>query len=255
MVGEMENSDDAEKLAGGWSALGVPSTARCCCRTSTRSSRRFETAKWHPRRVCERRCPDCRPHAPLGKGQSVLYVGPPEARSSLRRLARVAVAAQSPDTVKIYAGLDEAGNKRSQKKKFWRETGIVAPRKRASAFASECEAVLCAHAAMAHGAEAMAQGKGAGGLGWLRALGPVDEKYINLGGAVLGGERDWGTTECRALLGRAAARGQHAGRRVADGRRADGGRAPPKKRFCPEPHADQFRAAGARKSIMDRLEA
>ena len=97
---------------------------------------------------------------PLGKGQSVLYVGPPEAGWS-EKTGAVAVAAQSADTVKIYAGLDEAGNKRSQKKKFWRETGIVAPRKRASAFASECEAVLCAHAAMAHGAEAMAQGKDA----------------------------------------------------------------------------------------------
>ena len=86
----------------------------------------------------------------------------------------------------------------------------------------------------------------------------MDAVDINPGGAVWGGERGIGGRlgVPRVLLGRAAARGQHAGRRVADGRRIDGGRAPEEEVLSTESYTlDQFRAAGARKSIMDRLEA
>ena len=265
MVGEMENSVDVTKLAGrvvdafGCAVDGQGAVAGTSYKIFQEG---LEQAQMAPiDEFVSVGVPAIDLMTPLGKGQSVLYVGPPEARSSLRRLARVAVAAQSPDTVKIYAGLDEAGNQRSQKKKFWGETGIVAPRKRASAFASECEAVLCAHAAMAHGAEAMAQGKDAlvvlDGFEplvdlWTRSTSILAERF----GAENVGLGD--DSECRAFFSAVLQRAgnmQGGGSLTVVALTSD---EPPKEEevLSTESYTlDQFRAAGARKSIMDRLEA
>ena len=265
LVGEMEADINVEALAGrvvdvnGVALDGQGALATAQTRKIFQDG--LETAQMAPiKEFVSTGVPAIDLMTPLGKGQSVLYVGPPEARGSLRRLARVAVAAQSKDTVTIYAGLDEAGNKRSQKKQFWRATGVIAPRARASAFASECEAVLVAHAAMAHGAEAMARGKDAlvvlDGFEplvdlWQRSTSILTERF---GSANVGLGDD---SECRAFFSAVLQRA---------GNLKGGGSLTVVALTSDEPveelvkasetyTLDQFRAAGARKSIMDRLEA
>lgn len=191
------------------------------------------------------------------------YVGEPAARGELRRLARVGVAAQK-DVFCIYAGLDEAADRRSSKKKFWSEAAVVAPRPRPSTFAAECEAVLCAHAALSHGAALRENGQDAlvvlDGLEplvdlWKRSTAILTDRF---GAANVGLGDD---SECRAFFSAAL---QRAGRSKSGGSLtvvALTSDEKPRDEDDEAPAAatayalSAFEAAGARESIMTRLRA
>ena len=264
MVGEMENSVDVTKLAGrvvdafGCAVDGQGAVAGTSYKIFQEG---LEQAQMAPiDEFVSVGVPAIDLMTPLGKGQSVLYVGPPEARSSLRRLALGRRRGAVPRHGQNLCGSRRGGNKRSQKRSSGerRASWHLASARRPSRRNARPSSVR------ARGDGARRRGHGAGegrscGFGRLRAArGPVDEVDINPGGAVWARRTwDWGRLGVpRVLLGRAAARGQHAGRRVADGRGADGDEPPKKEVLSTESYTlDQFRAAGARKSIMDRLEA
>jgi len=90
---------------------------------------------------------------PLGKGQSVVVVGDLESRDACRDVAVAAVGASLENGMRcVYAALDggrdgAAGVRAAVPDK----AAAVVAKQRASAFANECEAVLCCHAALALG--------------------------------------------------------------------------------------------------------
>ena len=203
---------------------------------------------------------------PLGKGQSVVVVGDLESRDACRDVAVAAVGASLDNGMRcVYAALDggrdgAAGVRAAVPD----EAAAVVAKQRASAFANECEAVLCCHAALALGDQLRRDGDDA--LVVLDGLEPLVDLWRRstrvLSEAFGAANVDLGDdSECRAFfssalqrVGRKQGGGSltivalmgDEGARVPDDEAPDDGRA----------YAlDDFVAAGARASIMDRLKA
>jgi len=199
---------------------------------------------------------------PWGKGQSVLVVGDLASRDACRTLARTAAAAGGATTT-IYAALDGGRDGAASVRAAVPENaGVVVARPRASAFASECEAVLCAHAALSYGDAVRAAGGDA--LVVLDGLEPLVDLWrrstrvaadaFGAANAALGDD-----SECRRFLGEVL---QRAGNAKGGGSLSVvalvGDEGPDASAAEPAPatfSAADFRAAGARASILARLDA
>lgn len=191
---------------------------------------------------------------PLGRGQSVLLCGESSAREACRAAANVALETLIRDGISVvYACL---------------EPSLVAPvsdascavfraRKRTSAFAQQCEAVLTANAALAAGGELMRAGVDAVVFVdslepllalWRRSTALLADLY-GFDNANLGDD-----SECRAFFSSLLQR---------SGRRKFGGSLSLVALVCVDPEVDvsratytldDFKAVGTKASVLARLE-